>query len=89
LAWLRRGPRPPSPTEIHVGDPRFDAWEVVSDFGDADTARAWAQHLSEAGLEVALTADWPLDEFGHGDLALRVPADQWSAANELAEGLQP
>ena len=27
-----------------------------------------------------LTADWPLDRFGRGDIALRVPADSWSEA---------
>ncbi len=38
------------------------------------TARAWHQALIEAGIEAALTADWPLDRFGRGDIALRVPA---------------
>ena len=27
-----------------------------------------------------LTADWPLDRFGRGDIALRVPAERWSEA---------
>jgi hypothetical protein len=68
---------------IHVGDPRFDDWEVVRDFEDLESARAWRQHLIEAGVEAALTADWPLDEFGRGDIALRVPPGRWSEADEL------
>ncbi len=91
MGWLaRRRRRPPGSQakRIHVADPRFDDWEVVSDFGDAETARAWAQHLAEAGLEVALTADWPLDRFGRGDVALRVPGPQWSEATDLVEGLR-
>jgi hypothetical protein len=70
--------------DLHVGDPRFDDWEVVRDFEDLDTARAWRQSLAEQGLEdVVLTSDWPLDRFGRGDIALRVPADLWSEAEEL------
>jgi hypothetical protein len=83
---LRRGPAPRHPdglAELHVGDPRFDDWEVVRDFGELDTARAWRQTLAEQGIETALTSDWPLDEFGRGDVALRVPADRWSEAEEL------
>jgi hypothetical protein len=68
---------------IHVGDPRFDDWEVVRDFEDLPSANAWRQHLAEAGFEAALTADWPLDEFGRGDIALRVPPGRWSEADEL------
>jgi hypothetical protein len=30
-----------------------------------------------------LTADWPLDGFGRGDIALRVPPGRWSDAEEL------
>ena len=29
-----------------------------------------------------LTADWPLDRFGRGDIALRVPPGLWSEAEE-------
>ena len=71
---------------IHVGDPRFDDWEVVRDFDDLESARAWRQHLTDAGIEAALTADWPLDEFGRGDIALRVPPGGWSEAEELLGG---
>jgi hypothetical protein len=74
----------PARDDLHVGDPRFDDWEVVRDFEDLDTARAWRQNLAEQGLEdVVLTSDWPLDRFGRGDIALRVPADLWSEAEEL------
>ena len=81
--WLPRRWRPapgPGQTPVFVDDPSFDSWEVVRDFADVRTARAWHQALVEAGIEAALTADWPLDRFGHGDIALRVPADRWSEA---------
>ena len=81
--WLPRRWRPapgPGQTPVFVDDPSFDSWEVVRDFADVRTARAWHQALIEAGIEAALTADWPLDRFGHGDIALRVPADRWSEA---------
>jgi hypothetical protein len=80
----RRAPREP---EVHVGDPRFDDWEVVRDFEDLETARAFRQHVTEAGIEAALTSDWPLDRFGRGDIALRVPSASWSDAEELLGGL--
>ncbi len=67
---------------LHVGDPRFDEWEVVRDFEDLESARAWRQHLTEAGIEAEITADWPLDRFGRGDIALRVPPGRWSEAEE-------
>jgi hypothetical protein len=73
---------------VHVGDPRFDSWEVVRDFEDLATARAFRQQLTDAGIEAALTSDWPLDRFGQGDVALRVPAGSWSAAEELLSGLE-
>lgn len=86
LAVLGRRPGPGA-TPIHVDDPRFDDWEMVRDFGDVRTARAWHQALAEAGIEAALTADWPLDRFGHGDIALRVPPDDWSEAELLLSNL--
>jgi hypothetical protein len=67
---------------FHVADPRFDAWEVVRDFEDLATARAWHAHLAEAGVDAVLTSDWPLDRFGRGDIALRVPPGSWSEAEE-------
>lgn len=73
--------------DVNVADPRFDDWEVVRDFEDVESGRAWRQHLEEAGFEAALTADWPLDRFGRGDIALRVPAEQWSDAEALLSNL--
>jgi hypothetical protein len=72
-------------SELHVGDPRFDDWEVVRDFGDLEAGRAWRQQLTDAGLNAELTADHPLDQWGRGDIALRVPPGRWSEANELLE----
>ena len=54
--------------------------KVVRDFAELRTARAWHQALVDAGIEDVLTADWPLDRFGRGDIALRVPPDRWSEA---------
>jgi hypothetical protein len=73
--------------DLHVGDPRFDDWEVVHDFGDVATAGAWRQHLEESGVDAVITADWPLDRFGRGDIALRVPPGRWSDAEEFLSGL--
>lgn len=81
-----RGRRPgPGSAPLHVADPRFDDWEVVRDFGELETARAFRQSLDERGVESVLTADWPLDEYGRGDIALRVPPGRWSEANELLD----
>lgn len=72
---------------MHVGDPRFDGWEVVRQLEDVATATAWAQHLREAGIDAAVTADHPPDRFGRGDLYLQVPPESWSEAEELLSGL--
>ena len=76
------------PGEVHVGDPRFDDWEVVRDFEEIDSARAWLQHLEEAGIEAVITSDWPLDRFGRGDIMLQVPPGSWSEAEELLSDLE-
>jgi len=73
--------------ELHVADPRFDDWEVVRDYGDIETARAFCQTVNEQGIEAVLTTDWELDRFGRGDIALRVPPGRWSEAEELLDGL--
>ncbi len=81
--WIPRMLRPGpglGQTPVHVDDPRYDSWEVVRDFGDVRTARAWHQALVEANIEAALTADWPLDRYGPGDISLRVPGHRWSEA---------
>jgi hypothetical protein len=86
LPWKRTGDAGGRST-LHVGDPRFDEWEVVHDFEDLETARAWRRHLDEAGMEAVITSDWPLDRFGRGDIALRVPPGRWSEADEFLTGL--
>jgi hypothetical protein len=80
----RRGP---GATPVHLDDPQFDSWEVVRDFGDVRTARAWYQALQEAGIEAVLTTDWPVDRFGRGDIALRVRGEDWSEAEFLLSNL--
>ncbi|HWB70406.1 MAG TPA: hypothetical protein VG518_10560 [Solirubrobacterales bacterium] len=77
----------PGLTPVYVDDPSFDSWEVVRDFVDVKTARAWHQALIEAGIEAVLTSDWPLDRFGRGDIALRVPPEHWSEAELLLSNL--
>jgi hypothetical protein len=90
VRWRRRGGRGqlvPGQGELQVGDSRFDDWEVVGEFDSVDAARAWRQHLEESGLEAVITADRPLDRFGRGDIALRVPPGRWSEAEEFLSGL--
>ena len=47
-AALRVAPRARA-VPVHVGDPRFDDWDVVRDFGDVRTARALRQALRRPG----------------------------------------
>ena len=79
----RRGASAEHPDELHLGDPRFDDWPVVRDFEELAGARAWRRHLGDCGVEAVLTSDWPLDEFGRGDIALRVEPGRYSEADEL------
>ena len=72
--------------ELVVGDPAYDDWEVVRDFEDLETARAFRQALTDRGMEAMLTSDWPLDEWGRGDIALRVPRESASDAEDLLDG---
>ena len=76
---------PDGVAELHIGDASYDDWDVVRDFGELETARAWRQQLSDAGVEAVITSDHPLDEYGRGDIALRVPPGSWSEANELLD----
>ena len=71
--------------ELQIGDAGYDDWEVVRDFGELETARAWRQQLIDAGVEAVITSDYPLDEYGRGDIALRVRPGSWSEANELLD----
>jgi hypothetical protein len=85
--WLSRLMGARAGSDLHVGDPRFDPWPVVRDYEELPTARAFRQHLEEAGVEAVLTADWPLDAFGRGDIALRVPPDRYGDAEVLLDDL--
>jgi hypothetical protein len=69
-------------TGLIVGDAAYDDWEVVRDFEELAAAEAWRQHLTEIDIEAVLTSDYPLDRFGRGDIALRVPPGRWSEAEE-------
>jgi hypothetical protein len=71
--------------ELQIGDASYDDWDVVRDFEELETARAWRQQLTDAGIEAVITSDYPLNEYGRGDIALRVPPGRWSEANELLE----
>ena len=77
--------RPDGLDEVKVGDAAYDDWDVVQDFEALDTARAFRQSLSEQGMTAVLTADWPLDEFGRGDIALRVPPGEGPDAEEMLD----
>ena len=85
---LGRYMRGEEPGRVHVADRRFDDWEPVRDFESLRTAQAWREHLVSAGFEAVLTADWPLDRHGHGDIALRVPSGDWSEAEALLSNLE-
>jgi len=71
--------------ELKVGDASYDDWDIVRDFGDLETGRAWRQTLTEQGFDAVLTSDWPVDEFGHGDISLRVPRGKGLEAEEVLE----
>lgn len=86
LALRNRQPGP-GVTPVYVDDPQWDSWEVVRDFGDVKAARAWHQALAEAGIEAVLTADWPIDRYGRGDIALRVQGEDWSEAEFMLSNL--
>jgi hypothetical protein len=72
-------------SELQVGDASYDDWDVVRDFDDLETARAWRQQLTDGGVEAVITSDYEVNEYGRGDIALRVPPGRWSEANELLD----
>ncbi len=78
-------PHPDGVAELQVGDPTYDEWEVVRDFTELETARAWRQQLTDQGFEAVLTSDHPISDRGFGDIALRVPKGKWSEANEALD----
>ncbi|MEA2332485.1 MAG: hypothetical protein QOH58_2623 [Thermoleophilaceae bacterium] len=82
---LPRFLRPRSP--LRVGAAEYDDWALVEDYEDLDTALAFRDGLRELGLRAELTADHPLDRFGRGDIALRVPPDQYGDATVALDGL--
>ncbi len=84
---FRRSKRSSS-DETNIGDPRFDDWEVVREFEDAESAHAWRRYLAEAGIEAVVTADHELDRFGRGDVYLQVPAERWSDAEAFLSNLE-
>jgi hypothetical protein len=83
--FLKRAAR--AEPEVSIGDPRLADWETVAELDDKGTAVAWRDHLRSMGVEAACVADHALDRFGHGDIYLVVPPEQWSRANEIAENL--
>jgi hypothetical protein len=77
--------RPDGLAEIAVGDAAYDDWDIVRDFDELKTARAFRQALTDQGVEAVLTSDWPLDEWGQGDISLRVRPGHGIEAEELLE----
>lgn len=72
--------------DLHVGDASYDDWPIVGDFEQIETAMAFCQQLREAGFACEITSDWPLDEFGAGDISLRThPEEDHFAAREMIE----
>ncbi len=75
-----------SKIELRVGDAAYDDWPIVADFEEIETAKAFCQQLREAGFAAEITSDWPLDDFGAGDIALRThPEEDQFAARDLVE----
>jgi hypothetical protein len=77
--------RPDGLDSLHIGDAAYDDWEVVRDFEELETARAFCQALTDQGMVAVLTSDWPLDEWGRGDIALRVPRERAIEAEEMLD----
>jgi hypothetical protein len=71
---------------LRVGDAAYDEWPIVGEYETIDVAMAFCQQLRESGFAAEITSDWPLDQFGGGDIALRAhpDEDQW-AARDLVE----
>jgi hypothetical protein len=78
-------PHPDGLDELKIGDAFYDDWDLVRDFEDLGTARAFRQALSEQGYDAVLTSDWPLDQWGRGDISLRVPAGLGLDAEDLLD----
>jgi hypothetical protein len=74
-------------SEIHVGSLEYDAWAVVEDYEDLETALAFRDRLRDLGMRAELTTDHPLDRYRRGDIALRVPEDSYGDATVALDGL--
>ena len=86
MGLFRRNKFPrPGRIELKVGDAAYDEWPIVGDFEEITVAMAFCQQLRESGYAAELTSDWPLDEFGRADIALRVhpEEDQWAARDAI------
>jgi hypothetical protein len=77
--------RPDGLAELQVGDAAYDDWDIVRDFEDLATARAFRQALTDRGEHAVLTSDWPLDRWGRGDISLRVPPGRGYEAEEMLD----
>lgn len=72
--------------KLHVGDAALDDWPIVGDYTDVNVAMAFCQQLRESGFAAEITSDWKLDDFGQGDIALRVhPDEDQFKARELVD----
>ncbi len=77
MGLFSRKPREP---RVHIGDPRFEDWLTVDEYGDLATATAFAGRLEELDIPNVLTSDWPLDRFGRGAIYLQVPGNRYDDA---------
>ncbi|MGH2906606.1 MAG: hypothetical protein ACRDKI_07530 [Solirubrobacterales bacterium] len=85
LFGKRRFPRA-GKIDLRVGDAAYDDWPIVGEYADLTVAMAFCQQLRESGYAAEITSDWALDQFGQGDIALRVhPEEDQFAAREMVE----
>jgi hypothetical protein len=71
--------------ELHVGDAAYDDWDIVRDFAELETGRAFRQTLTDQGVDAVLTSDWLPDRWGRGDISLRVPPGDGTQAEDLLD----
>lgn len=71
--------------ELHIGDAAYDGWDIVRDFAELETGRAFRQTLTDQGIDAVLTSDWPLDQWGRGDISLRVPPGDGTRVEDLLD----
>lgn len=87
MGLFRRNKLPrTSRVELKVGDASLDEWPIVADYNEISVAMAFCQQLRDAGYAAEITSDWPLDQFGVGDIALRThPDEDQFAARDLID----